>query len=241
MQKTGLETFHLYLPDEKKNIELDDNSLTVGNVFKQNITSVIGIIPPKGKTLGVAKQKKKERLSSVLSNELSTFFSPKNPQISTQDQNLYHALEHFPESFGRVVLLFIKVSLAGSSYTALIDTGAQASIICSSIIASNHEISKAVDKRFFGTANGVGQSKILGKVHSIELILWQELQKKEAVVLPCGFHVMDMTNSGKIEIILGLDMLKRHQVILDLGNNCLSVHGYKIKFLSEWELPDNLK
>lgn len=86
-------------------------------------------------------------------------------------------------------------------------------------------------------ANGVGQSKILGRIHSIDLTLWQETPKKEAIVVPCGFHVLDMNQNSKINMILGLDMLKRHQVILDMGSNSLIIHEYRINFMSEWELP----
>ena len=234
------------MPEEKREIQFDNSPITIiEELFFDNHSQIIEILASKNQKQASLKGKRRETLSNILSNELSRLLPQQGllpslaPTISTQDANFYQAIEHFPESFGQVVLLFIKASLGGACCHALVDTGAQASILCSSIVAQNKQISDLVDKRFTGIARGVGQSAIMGRIHSIELTLWQEGPKQEAVVLPCSFHVMDMTNSGKITMILGLDMLKRHQVILNMEKNHLSVHGYKISFLCEWELPKN--
>lgn len=42
-----------------------------------------------------------------------------------------------------------------------------------------------------------------------------------------------------VERQFGLDMLKRHQAILDLGQNALIIQGRKVRFLDEHELPKN--
>jgi DNA damage-inducible protein 1 len=39
--------------------------------------------------------------------------------------------------------------------------------------------------------------------------------------------------------LFGLDVLKRHQAIIDLKANCLIINGESIPFLAEHELPEN--
>lgn len=63
-------------------------------------------------------------------------------------------------------------------------------------------LSHLLDTRFSGVAIGVGQAKILGTLHYIPVQIGSRF-------LPCSISVVE--NLGP-EFILGLDMLKRHQV-----------------------------
>lgn len=40
-----------------------------------------------------------------------------------------------------------------------------------------------------------------------------------------------------VELLFGLDMLKRHQATIDLAKDALVIQGREIRFLSEHELP----
>ena len=60
-----------------------------------------------------------------------------------------------------------------------------------------------LDTRFAGIALGVGRSKILGTLHYIPVQIGKHF-------LPCSISVIE--DLGE-DFILGLDMLKRHQVI----------------------------
>mmetsp|Transcript_8544 Transcript_8544/g.18276 ORF Transcript_8544/g.18276 Transcript_8544/m.18276 type:complete len:444 (+) Transcript_8544:115-1446(+) len=141
-------------------------------------------------------------------------------------RNMEAALEFHPEAFGVVVMLFVKASVNGHPIVAFVDSGAQSTII-SQQCAARCNIDHLLDRRFRGVARGVGTANILGRIHLATLEMGGQH-------LNCSFTVIE---DFSYDILLGLDMLRRHQACIDLERDCLRLHGTEVRFLPEKDIP----
>ncbi|RZB51056.1 DNA damage-inducible protein 1 isoform B [Glycine soja] len=144
------------------------------------------------------------------------------------DENWAAALEHNPEAFARVVMLYVDMEVNGVPLKAFVDSGAQSTIISKSC-AERLGLLRLLDQRYRGIAHGVGQSEILGRIHVAPI-------KIGSIFYPCSFLVLDSPN---MEFLFGLDMLRKHQCIIDLKENVLRVGGGEVSvpFLQEKDIP----
>lgn len=90
----------------------------------------------------------------------------------------------------------------------------------------HHCIRRLLDKRFQGTAVGVGTQKIIGRVHQVPMRVGNGF-------LPCSITVLEKEQS--MQFIFGLDMLKRHQCCIDLKRNRLVIGSTGDEARSEGE------
>uniref|UniRef100_A0A1J3IBP8 DNA damage-inducible protein 1 n=1 Tax=Noccaea caerulescens TaxID=107243 RepID=A0A1J3IBP8_NOCCA len=144
------------------------------------------------------------------------------------DENWEAALEHNPEGFARVIMLYVDMEVNGVPLKAFVDSGAQSTIISKSC-AERCGLLRLMDQRYKGIAHGVGQSEILGRIHVAPIKIGNNFY-------PCTFVVLDSPN---MEFLFGLDMLRKHQCTIDLKENVLTVGGGEVSvpFLQEKDLP----
>ncbi|KAB7502210.1 Protein DDI1-like protein 2 [Armadillidium nasatum] len=143
--------------------------------------------------------------------------------------NMEAAMEFNPESFGTVHMLYINCFVNGHPVKAFIDSGAQTTIMSQSC-AERCNIMRLVDTRWAGIAKGVGTQKIIGRVHMGQIQI-------EGDFLASSFSILE---EQPMDMLLGLDMLKRHQMSIDLKENQLIIGttNTKTRFLNESELPE---
>ncbi len=93
-------------------------------------------------------------------------------------------------------------------------------------------ILRLMDKRYAGLAIGVGSQKILGKVHMVQLQFGKSF-------FPAAITILE---DASMDMIFGLDNLKRYRCAIDLKRNVLRLEdgssgAEEAPFLSEAELP----
>ena len=133
-------------------------------------------------------------------------------------ENMEHAVEHAPEVFGHVVMLYINCKVNGHLVKAFVDSGAQMTIM-SQACAERCGIMRLVDRRFSGIAKGVGTQKIIGRIHLgllcsfssivIEFLFLSAQLEIEKHYFATSLSVLE---DQPMDMLLGLDMLRRHQV-----------------------------
>lgn len=88
------------------------------------------------------------------------------------------------------------------------------------IIKLIFRLMRLVDKRYAGTAVGVGSCKILGKIHAVDIEI-------EGKFLTCAFTIIE---NNSVEFLLGLDMLKRFSVIIYVKKCLIDLKKNELNF-----------
>lgn len=169
--------------------------------------------------------------------EATKYFADKEKKqkIAEQREQVYDA---YPEAFTRVTMLYIATKINGHDVQAFCDSGAQTTVM-SHKMAKLCGLEDYIDESMAGMAVGVGTSKIIGRIHSVQLQIGSSF-------LPCSVTVLEDAKNGAQEMgfLLGLDMMKRHLCVLDLGSRCLKFQTspgqyQEAQFLNEKDLDQS--
>lgn len=158
------------------------------------------------------------------------FHQPQQPRDNrAAKENMMQALEATPEAFADVTMLYVDAEVNGIPLKAFVDSGAQKTVM-SKECARKVKVLDIVDTDFAGVAMGVGAAKIMGRVHIMPMKVGDEVYAASAIVLE---------QSQNIDLLIGLDMLKKYRCNIDLEKNVLYFGTTKksVPFLPESELP----
>eukprot|EP00996_Jenningsia_fusiforme_P003782 NODE_4578_length_790_cov_30.439946_g4237_i0.p1 GENE.NODE_4578_length_790_cov_30.439946_g4237_i0~~NODE_4578_length_790_cov_30.439946_g4237_i0.p1 ORF type:complete len:207 (-),score=36.01 NODE_4578_length_790_cov_30.439946_g4237_i0:49-669(-) len=159
--------------------------------------------------------------------------APSTAPPSPVQRNLEDAWRLYPDVFSPVRMLYVPCSISISSSSskghhreslvAFVDTGAQMTLISPQTV-DRVKLDHLIDRRWRGTARGVGTTSVHGRIHLADLQLG-------CSVVPVSLTVVE---SLPFDLILGLETLLHHQMVIDLCRGVLRVGngGDSVRFLS---------
>ncbi|CAJ0928556.1 unnamed protein product, partial [Mesorhabditis belari] len=170
--------------------------------------------------------RKKELMADPTSEEGQRLLA-EQIRLSNIDHSYEMAMEHNPEAYVSVHMLYVNMNINGFPVKAFVDSGAQVSVM-SLACAKRCDLEHLIDRRFQGTVRGVGgQQNFVGKIHMCKVQI-------EDHFFPCYFDVLA---DRDMDVLFGLNILRRHQCSIDLGQNKLIFgDGTSTPFLGEAEV-----
>lgn len=171
-----------------------------------------------------------------MDEEANKYFGEKIQEQRIQEQYM-QMMQYYPESLSRVLMLYIEIEINGVALQAFVDSGAQSSVM-SGKCAEKCNLYKDIDKRFAGQVVGVGTGRTLGRVHLAMCKIGTDNFTISLTVMDDSQGLGD----SNMEMLLGLDMLKRHRCSIDLAEGKLYFEGasgrVSTPFLHEKDLPE---
>lgn len=208
--------------------QLDAAAARITGLFSSSASSSLATAPPLS---GMIPQLPSLQPMARLEDEEVQRRLYEEIQQRNIQENLVSAIEYTPEAFAQVTMLYVNCVINGVKLKAFVDSGAQMSIM-NVKTAERCGLLRLVDRRMKGVAVGVGKQTIIGRIHLVTVQL-------ESLHIPFSFSVLE---DQAMDIIIGLDQLKRHQFSINLKTNCLCFDdNIEIPFLPESELPDFAK
>jgi DNA damage-inducible protein 1 len=111
-------------------------------------------------------------------------------------------------------MIYVACEMASATVEMLVDTGAQSSVISQPLV-QRLGLQRHLDARYQGMAAGVGSAPIQGKLRGVPVRLGHVEFMLDFIVLGINEQLL----------MLGLDLMKRFKVIVDLERNQLQFGG----------------
>ena len=232
IQNAVKETKEKYLTNKRDLDALFKKNPTLAEAIKNGNDKVVEEhIRNRMKEIEQEEMKRKMEYMKLLSSD------PNDPNVQKKieeiikqkniNENLKYAEEYLPETLFAVHMLFIHLEINKKKIIALVDTGAQSTIMSKELVEKCN-LMNLVDTRYSGIAQGVGTSKIIGTIHAAQLKIHDKF-------LMCKITVIENPTIG---FIFGLDNMRTYRCNIDLGKNALIFPDANIKaeFLSDGEL-----
>ncbi|OHT04711.1 Clan AA, family A2, retrotansposon aspartic peptidase [Tritrichomonas foetus] len=157
---------------------------------------------------------------------MSSMFDVRQQQMIMQqiqqqniEDNLQYAYEHNPEAFIPFSLLYITCKINNVPIKALIDTGAQISILPLAVAQRCH-VDYLIDKRYRTVTMGVGAQTSHGRIHALPVQVGDTAWTNPFVVL----------DNNLDHCILGVDWLTKNRATISLETMTLNISGTCVKF-----------
>lgn len=138
-------------------------------------------------------------------------------------ENIDMAYNIIPESLFPSSCLFLTCIINGKSFKALIDTGAQISIMDKSIAEECH-ILDIIDESYNIKLSGVGEATSIGRIYCVDNMI-------EDDAIPMSFVIVNKS-MGSSTVIIGMDILCSHRSIVDIFNKTITFSEKKFKLES---------
>lgn len=147
--------------------------------------------------------------------------TPNHPSQSTQDRGLTSDNDHDDSIVGDSDMYLsdsafspVKVLCELNGYTvpAIIDTGAQITIISTSC-AKRCRVMNLIDRKYSGRAVGVGSSEIIGRINNLQLRVGPITFQSRVAVL----------RESSVDFLIGMDFLRRFKCDLCLTEGVLKL------------------
>jgi len=117
-------------------------------------------------------------------------------------------------------MLYIATHVCGKPCEMLLDTGSEFSVI-SLPTARRLGLEPYIDRRMQGVAAGVGVAPILGRLHSVPVMLGP-------LSVTMDFEVLQVDEAI---IMLGMDIMKKYRCVVDMERGSLRIGGHELPFL----------
>jgi len=141
---------------------------------------------------------------AIISTNNENQQSQQTKTIDLVEENFKKAYNEIPHTFIRTEAIFLKGHINGQEINFLLDTGAEMSVIPVNIIQACG-LESILDIEYSGVMKGVGEAKMLGRIHYVEVVL-------ECGVYPCSFSVC---SNNDLPAILGIDMMYNLGISID--------------------------